>query len=107
MNTTSQCANPKATGGDSSTKDWTQWLSKFATRIEEEKAQWASSAETTEGSEEWHTRRTKEILGANPRFILRQWILEEVIAKVEADPVSGRMILAKVLEVSPIDESAS
>ncbi|KAI0056511.1 hypothetical protein BV25DRAFT_1920950 [Artomyces pyxidatus] len=27
---------------------------------------------------------------ANPRFVLRQWLLDEVIAKVEADAVSGR-----------------
>jgi uncharacterized protein YdiU (UPF0061 family) len=106
MNTTSQCANPKATGGDSSAQDWTKWLNKFAIRIEEDKDEWISSVET-EGPGEWYTRRKKEIIGANPRFILRQWILEEVIAKVEADPVSGRTILAKVLEVSFIDDPVS
>jgi uncharacterized protein YdiU (UPF0061 family) len=37
--------------------------------------------------------------GVNPRFVLRQWVLEEVIAKVEEDAVSGRRILAKVLKV--------
>jgi serine/tyrosine/threonine adenylyltransferase len=104
MNTTSQCANPKATGGDSSAQDWTKWLNKFAIRIEEERDEWISP---TEGPGEWYTRRRKEIIGANPRFILRQWILEEVIAKVEADPVSGRTILAKVLEVSIIDNCVS
>jgi uncharacterized protein YdiU (UPF0061 family) len=104
MNTTSQCINPKATGGDSPGKDWTQWLNKFSIRIEEDKT---SSTETAEGSEGWHAQRTKEVLDANPRFILRQWVLEEVIAKVEADPVSGRTILAKVLEVSSINELSS
>jgi uncharacterized protein YdiU (UPF0061 family) len=79
MNTTSQCANPKATGGDSSAQDWTKWLNKFAIRIEEDKGEWISSVEA-EGPGEWYTQRRKEITGANPRFILRQWILEEVIA---------------------------
>lgn len=103
MNITSQCANPNAVGGDSSAQDWTKWLNKFAIRIEEDKSKWVSSVEI-EGSEEWYARRQKEIIGANPRFILRQWILEEVIAKVETDPVSGRTILAKVLEVSFVDD---
>ena len=36
---------------------------------------------------------------ANPRFILRQWLLEEVIKKTEKDSLSGRRVLAKVLHV--------
>jgi serine/tyrosine/threonine adenylyltransferase len=47
----------------------------------------------------WLQKRRKEMEAANPRFILRQWVLEEVIAKVEKDPISGRRVLAKILEV--------
>jgi len=36
----------------------------------------------------------------NPRFVLRQWVLEEVIKKVEKDPDSGKKILGKVLQMA-------
>ena len=35
----------------------------------------------------------------NPRFVLRQWLLEEVIRRVERDSTSGKRVLAKVLHV--------
>lgn len=37
---------------------------------------------------------------ANPRFILRQWVLEEVIKRVTDDALSGRRILAKILHMA-------
>ena len=41
---------------------------------------------------------------ANPRFVLRQWVLEETIAKLEVTGVEGikegRAVLAKILDVS-------
>jgi len=77
-----------------------EWLNKFAVRIEEEWREWTSHAQLRESPEEWYARREKDMLSANPRFVLRQWVLEEVIAKVERDPISGRAILAKVLEAS-------
>jgi len=49
--------------------------------------------------EDWEGRREEEMRGANPRFVLRQWVLEEVIKRVDEDWESGKGILAKVLEV--------
>ena len=37
--------------------------------------------------------------GVNPRVMPRQWVLEEVVAKVEKDATSRRRILAEVLRV--------
>lgn len=48
----------------------------------------------------WEAAREKAARDANPRFVLRQWVLEEVIRKVEEDAVSGRRVLRKVLQVS-------
>jgi len=36
----------------------------------------------------------------NPQFVLRQWLLEEVIAKVKMDSDNRKRLLAKVLHVS-------
>ena len=43
--------------------------------------------------------RENEMCRVNPRFVLRQWVLEEIIQRVE-DPASGKRALAKILEVS-------
>ena len=92
--------------GDESSKQWKNWLEKYAARIESEKEEWVSaSEESPEG--DWQARREKEARLANPRFILRQWVLEEVIAKVEADAQNGRHVLAKVMQVSPFAISRS
>ncbi len=69
-------------------KDWERWVGTYEARVESEKDDWSSQAE-----------RLKEMRKANPRFILRQWVLEEVIAKVEKDPDAGKRVMAKVLQV--------
>ena len=74
--------------------DFKAWLIKYSGRISEERKEWGSQSQ-----EEIDALRKKEMDGVNPRFVLRQWVLEEVIAKVEKDAMSGRRILAKVLEV--------
>jgi len=74
--------------------DFKVWLTKYSNRISEEREEWGSTSQ-----QEVDALREKEMNGANPRFVLRQWVLEEVIAKVEKDAVSGRRILAKVLKV--------
>lgn len=73
------------------TKEWIDWLQKYTERVESEAGEWGGNVEAE-----------REIAGkeANPRFVLRQWVLEEVIAKVEKDQTSGKRILAKVLHVS-------
>ena len=78
--------------------DFKAWLTKYSDRILEEREEWGSISQ-----EEVDILRQKEMNGVNPRFVLRQWVLEEVIAKVEKHAVSGRRILAKVLEVRSRD----
>lgn len=75
-------------------KDWEDWVGKYEARIESEKDEWSSRAE-----------RLEEMRKVNPRFVLRQWVLEEVIAKVEKDPDTGKGVMAKVLQMtcSPFD----
>lgn len=72
--------------------DWKKWLKKYAERVESEKDLWT-------GDESVDLQRERAIRGANPRFVLRQWVLEEVIKKVEKDSTSGRRVLRKVLQV--------
>jgi uncharacterized protein YdiU (UPF0061 family) len=84
---------------DESSKQWKNWLEKYAARIESEKEEWVGASESSEG--DWLALREEEARLANPRFVLRQWVLEEVIAKVEADAQNGRHVLAKVMQVSP------
>ena len=84
---------------DGSSKQWKNWLEKYAARIESEKEEWVGASESSEG--DWLALREEEARLANPRFVLRQWVLEEVIAKVEADAQNGRHVLAKVMQVSP------
>lgn len=76
------------------------WLAKYSTRIWEEREEWGNTPQ-----EEIDVLREKEMSGANPRFVLRQWVLEEVIAKVEKDAISGRRVLAKILMVRFRDHS--
>ena len=74
------------------TEEWLQWLGKYADRIDSEASEWAAEPD-------YDAARERAIKAANPRFVLRQWVLEEVIKKVETDPTSGRRVLAKVLKV--------
>ncbi|KAK0209041.1 hypothetical protein DFS33DRAFT_1380529 [Desarmillaria ectypa] len=75
-------------------KEWVEWVGTFEARVESEKDEWSS-----------RTERLEEMRKANPRFVLRQWVLEEVIAKVEKDPDTGKRVMAKVLQMacSPFD----
>jgi uncharacterized protein YdiU (UPF0061 family) len=74
------------------TSDWMTWLDIYAQRIVSERAEWSSG--------DMDAEREKAAKHANPRFVLRQWVLEEVIANVEKDYDSGKRLLAKVLHVS-------
>nr|VWO99782.1 MFS domain-containing protein [Ganoderma boninense] len=73
--------------------DWSDWLRKYAARIESERDHWDGEADVD-------AAREREAKGANPRFVLRQWLLEEVIKKVETDAESGKRVLAKVLQMA-------
>lgn len=78
---------------DQAKTDWMEWLGKFSKRIEEEKEGWDDSPD------DWPKARKIEARKFNPRFVLRQWVLEEVIKKLDDDYMAGKHILAKVLEV--------
>lgn len=80
------------------TSDLKAWLKTYAVRIESERAEWESEGGIDAARE--HAMRA-----ANPRFVLRQWVLEEVIKKVEDDYDTGKRILAKVLQVCFFDVS--
>jgi len=73
----------------SAERAWNGWLEKYVKRLEEEQSQ---------GVEE--EKRIQGMKNANPRFVLRQWLLEEVIKKVENDELAGRRVLAKVLHMA-------
>lgn len=47
----------------------------------------------------WERERETYMRNYNPRFVLRQWVLEEVIKICGQDPTKGKRILAKVMEV--------
>lgn len=98
-------------------KDLTTWLKSFASRLSsaDEISAWTAAEVLDEakgvkiaivnGAEkEWEAKRQAEMLRVNPRFVLRQWVLEELIAKLEESGVEdiqkGRKDLAKILEVS-------
>ncbi|KAJ6531706.1 hypothetical protein B0H19DRAFT_1188115 [Mycena capillaripes] len=71
--------------------EWRAWLDVYARRIERDAEEWG---------EDMDAQRTRAGRAANPRFVLRQWLLQEVIAVVEKDSVRGRRVLAKVLHMA-------
>ena len=79
------------------TGEWLGWLERYATRIEDEEAEWTTAASV---GIDVDNKREQEMKNVNPRFVLRQWLLEEVIGKVERDSDSGKRVLAKVMHVS-------
>ena len=76
--------------------EWLEWLELYAMRIKNEEAEWSAAGADIDIESE----REQEMKNVNPRFVLRQWLLEEVIGKVERDPDSGKRVLAKVMHVS-------
>ncbi|KAF8312501.1 UPF0061-domain-containing protein [Clavulina sp. PMI_390] len=77
---------------------WKEWLRSFAKRIKEDEGEWTSESGA---GDQWLEDRQVTMLHANPRFVLRQWILEEVIAKCEeGDLEKSRAILSKMLQMS-------
>lgn len=73
------------------TRDLKAWLEKYAGRVKSERDLWSDGDVDAE--------RGAAMMAANPRFVLRQWLLEEVIKNVEKDVDSGKRLLAKVLHV--------
>jgi uncharacterized protein YdiU (UPF0061 family) len=92
-------------------KDFVPYFQNYCTRISSpsEKTAWEEvqverdvKGVTLEGGG-WEEKREVEMLRSNPNFILRQWVLEELIAKLESTGVErleeGRKELARVLDV--------
>ncbi|KAG1887260.1 hypothetical protein F4604DRAFT_1721032 [Suillus subluteus] len=52
------------------------------------------------GEADFDSARQDAAKSANPRFVLRQWVLEELIKKVEGDHESGKCIMAKVMQMA-------
>ncbi|KZV61304.1 UPF0061-domain-containing protein [Peniophora sp. CONT] len=77
---------------DTAVSGWVSWLKAFSDRIE------------NDGQDE--VARCETARKHNPRFVLRQWVLEEVIARTEADHVTGRRLLNKVMQMAcaPFDK---
>ena len=86
--------------------DWKRWLAKYGTRISSEVSEglWSpssSSSDPASKKENAWTAREGEMRLKNPRFVLRQWVLEEIIKRVQDDPGTGKRALAKVHQVRP------
>ncbi|KZT73166.1 UPF0061-domain-containing protein [Daedalea quercina L-15889] len=90
----SLCGTPHNLDMSKAVDDWRAWLGKYAARIENERAEWVREGEDADEA------RKREMRSANPRFVLRQWVLEEVIRNVERDVDSGKRLLAKVLKMA-------
>lgn len=73
--------------------DWRKWLEIYSERIRREK-----DAGVWEG-DDFDSKREQAMKKANPRFILRQWVLEEIIKRVQDDSTTGKRALAKLHEV--------
>ncbi|KAL5486061.1 hypothetical protein ACEPAI_7105 [Sanghuangporus weigelae] len=99
-------------------RDVTEWLAKYAERVEDEvnDGAWARSSGESESKvqngavvngqkreqeeEKVWKEREAEMRRVNPRFVLRQWVLEEIIKRVQEDVPSGRRALAKMHEMA-------
>ncbi|CCL98178.1 uncharacterized protein FIBRA_00172 [Fibroporia radiculosa] len=89
------CGEPQIINREKATKDLGAWLTRYAARIEEEREEWLLGQGEEAFAEREHSMKT-----ANPRFVLRQWVLEEVIRHVEQDVDSGKRLLDKVLQMA-------
>ncbi|KAG8988795.1 hypothetical protein FRB90_002532, partial [Tulasnella sp. 427] len=100
------------------TKDWLEFLQVYAARINlpEERAAWKDSIDTeddstpSDSSQRWEAAREAYAKQYNPRFVLRQWVLEELISKLQNEakdagnrdlekPTEGRDALNKILRM--------
>ena len=99
--------------------DLSSWLGTYAKRVQQpaEVEVWTSTEVPTSKEDQtsygeatsgdgWEAKRETMMKRVNPRFVLRQWVLEEAISELERTGVAkiqeGRRILAKILDVSLI-----
>nr|XP_018262752.1 uncharacterized protein I303_04232 [Kwoniella dejecticola CBS 10117]OBR84910.1 hypothetical protein I303_04232 [Kwoniella dejecticola CBS 10117] len=74
-------------------EDFKAWFKVYAERasVTEEQSAYAAGSE---GSANWEVTREKVMKAVNPRFVLRQWVLEETIDKMEK-ALTGPWVNAK------------
>ncbi|KAF9048545.1 hypothetical protein BJ165DRAFT_1460470 [Panaeolus papilionaceus] len=77
------------------TGTWLPWLEAYASRINDDRSEWSEVPD-----DKIDDARKAEMLGVNPRFVLRQWVLEDVIRRVERDHEGGKRVLAKVMHMA-------
>jgi len=76
-------------------KAWSPWLEQYAAGIESDRVAWPDDGQDID------IQRENAMKEVNPRFVLRQWVLEETIKICEGDDAEkGRAVLSKVLEMS-------
>ncbi|KAF6757235.1 hypothetical protein DFP72DRAFT_892062 [Ephemerocybe angulata] len=90
---------PERLDTETAKKEFLGWLKAYAERIQGEHADAAALSWDPDFSKAEEQRFT-EMRAANPRFILRQWVLEDVIKRVERDHDSGKRVLAKVMQMA-------
>jgi uncharacterized protein YdiU (UPF0061 family) len=72
------------------------WLKELASRVSAERTSWEDKE-----TRSWEEARCDEMRRWNPRFVLRQWLLEETIGKLEhGQGPERRQTLARILNVS-------
>lgn len=74
--------------------EWKEWFQKYEKRLEESEKEAGATL----------SDRSARIKAANPRFVLRQWILEEAISRLRKD--NDITFLQKVLDMAtkPFDD---
>jgi uncharacterized protein YdiU (UPF0061 family) len=81
------------------------WLKTYAKRVLEEDEHWQTASEQ---DQDWQEYRCEEMRKVNPRFVLRQWLLEETIKKLEeGEGLERRRVLAHILKVCPASRRKS
>ncbi|QRV75193.1 hypothetical protein RhiJN_03208 [Ceratobasidium sp. AG-Ba] len=73
-------------------RDIIAWLETYAVRILEDQAEGLSEVDLAE--------RESRMRAVNPRFVLRQWVLEELIAGLDENIDKGRSALVKALDMT-------
>jgi len=103
--------NPTDDKINDASKDFIPYLTRYCARVSqpEEVSAWEAAEVQEErkglklNGEGWEEKREVEMLRSNPAFVLRQWVLEELIGKLENTGVDGieegRRELARVLDV--------
>ncbi|KAJ2922850.1 hypothetical protein H1R20_g14234, partial [Candolleomyces eurysporus] len=92
-------SEPERLDSEAAKREWHQWLDAYAKRIRGEHGQ-AAELGWNADFEKMEEERQTAVKAANPRFVLRQWVLEDVIKRVERDSDTGKRVLAKVLHMA-------